>query len=67
MPGMAAFGTISELPRCSGTSCTSPAALSSYLSIAGDVSLDYALDAMLRRSPEAATRVTPLLQKLRKS
>ncbi|MBP6854214.1 MAG: type-F conjugative transfer system pilin assembly protein TrbC [Rhodoferax sp.] len=67
MPGMPAFGTTPELPRCSGTSCTSPAALSSYLSISGDVSLDYALDAMLRRSPEAALRVTPLLQKLRKS
>lgn len=67
MPGTPAFGTATELPRCSGTSCTSPAALSSYLSISGDVSLDYALDAMLRRSPEAAPRVTPILQKLRKS
>ena len=67
MAGTPAFGTAPELPRCSGTSCTSPAAQSTYLSISGDVSLDYALDAMLRRSPEAAPRVTPILQKLRKS
>ena len=67
IPRMPAFGTTPELPRCSGTSCTSPAAQSSYLSISGDVSLDYALDTMLRRSPEAAPRVTTLLQKLHKS
>ena len=67
LAGMPAFGTTPELPRCSGTSCTSPAALSSYLSISGDVSLDYALDAMLRRSPEAAPRASAILQRLRKS
>ena len=65
--GTPAFGTAPELPRCSGTSCTSPAAPSMFLSISGDVSLDYALDAMLRRSPEAAPRVTTFLQRLRKS
>ena len=67
VPGRPAFGTAADLPRCSGTSCTSPAAQSTYLSISGDVSLDYALDAMLRRSPEAAPRASAILQRLRKS
>lgn len=54
-----------ELPRCTGSSCASPAHPSEYLLVAGDVSLDYALNAMQRRSVDAAPHVTPLLQRLR--
>jgi conjugal transfer pilus assembly protein TrbC len=67
MPGTPALGPAPELPRCSGSSCASPATDASYLSISGDVSLDYALDAMTRRSPEAAPRASAILQRLRKS
>ena len=66
MPGASAIGTAPDLPRCGGSGCTSPAAQSTYLSISGDVSLDYALDAMLRRSPESAPRASAILQRLRK-
>ena len=54
-----------DLPRCSGSGCASPAQPSEYLLIAGDVSLDYALDAMQRRSVDAAPQVNPLMQRLR--
>ena len=74
-PGLQA---VPELPRCSGggsgggsgsgsgSGCTSPALDASYLSISGDVSLDYALDVMARRNPEAAPRASAILQRLRK-
>ena len=65
--GTPAFGPVPELPRCSGNGCTSPALEASYLSISGDVSLDYALDAIVRRNPEAAPRASAILQRLRKS
>ena len=65
--GAPAFGPVPELPRCRGNSCTSPALEASYLSISGDVSLDYALDAIVRRNPEAAPRASAILQRLRKS
>ena len=66
VPGLPAFGPVLDLPRCSGNGCTSPALEPSYLSISGDVSLDYALDAIARRSPEAAPRASAILQRLRK-
>jgi conjugal transfer pilus assembly protein TrbC len=67
MPGTPALGPVPDLPRCSGSGCASPATDASYLSISGDVTLDYALDAMARRSPEAAPRASAILQRLRKS
>lgn len=50
-------------PQC-GNSCVTP---TTFVSIAGDVSLDYALDAMVRRSPEAAPKATMILGRLRGS
>jgi conjugal transfer pilus assembly protein TrbC len=67
VPGSPGLGTAPDLPRCDGSSCTAPAAQASYLSVSGDVSLDYALDAMLRHSPEAAPRASAFFQRLRKS
>jgi len=70
MQGMPGLGAVPDLPRCSGggsgSGCTSPALDATYLSISGDVSLDYALDAMARRNPEAAPRASAILQRLRK-
>lgn len=51
-----------DAPRSCGTSC---APNSGYVSISGDVSLDYALEAILRRKPEAALRAGPILKRLR--
>ena len=45
-----------------GPSC---AAGSGFFSVAGDVSLDYALAAISRRHPEAERLATPFLKKLR--
>jgi conjugal transfer pilus assembly protein TrbC len=47
-----------------GSSCVTPAA---FVSVAGDVSLDYALETILRRRPEAAPRAEPILKRLRGS
>jgi conjugal transfer pilus assembly protein TrbC len=47
-----------------GAGCVTPAA---FVSIAGDVSLDYALEAIMRRRPEAAPRAEPILKRLRGS
>jgi len=47
-----------------GTACAAPA---SFLSVAGDVSLDHALGAMLRHRPATAPRIEPLLTRLRAS
>ena len=44
--------------------CATPA---SFVSVAGDVSLDYALETIQRRQPEAAPRAAPLLKLLRAS
>ncbi|MBE0625494.1 MAG: type-F conjugative transfer system pilin assembly protein TrbC [Burkholderiales bacterium] len=44
--------------------CVTPAG---FVSIAGDVSLDYALEAIMRRRPEAAPRAEPILKRLRGS
>ena len=49
--------------RC-GAGCATPA---SFVSVAGDVSLDYALETIQRRQPEAAPRAEPLLKRLRAS
>jgi len=46
------------------TGCLAP---TSFVSVAGDVSLDYALETLLRRKPEAASRATPILNQLRGS
>jgi len=45
-------------------SCTAP---HGFVSVAGDVSIDYALDTMVRRQPEAAARAEPILKRLRGS
>jgi hypothetical protein len=37
------------------------------VSVSGDVSLDYALEAILRRRPEAALLAEPILKRLRGS
>jgi conjugal transfer pilus assembly protein TrbC len=62
-PGLPAMP---DLPRCSGSSCTSPAMDAAYLSVSGDVSLDYALDAMVRGSPDAMPQARAFVQRLRK-
>ena len=49
-------------PRC-GSSCLASAA---FVRVAGDVSLDYALDAIAKRSPTAAPSATALLQRMNK-
>ncbi len=70
MQAVPGLGAVPDLPRCSGSGsgsgCTAPALDASYLSISGDVTLDYALDAMVRRNPEAAPRASAILQRLRK-
>ena len=50
-------------PNCI-SGCLTPTA---FVSIAGDVSLDYALEAILRRRPEATPYVEPILKRLRAS
>jgi len=47
-----------------GGDCATRAA---FVSVAGDVTLDYALEAMLRRRPEAAARAEAILKRLRAS
>ena len=42
--------------------CVTPAG---FVSVAGDVSLDYALEAIVRRRTEAAPRAEPILKRLR--
>lgn len=44
--------------------CATPA---TFVSVAGDVSLGYALEAMQRLRPEAAPRAEPILKRLRRS
>lgn len=66
VPTIPGLGDKAVLPQCSGIGCTTPASPSEYLSISGDVSLDYALEAMLRRSVDAAPHASAILQRLRK-
>jgi conjugal transfer pilus assembly protein TrbC len=55
--------TLSEdAPPCSATFCTIPRA---FVSVSGDVSLDYALEDMARRHLGAAAVAGPYLAKLR--
>ena len=51
-----------DAPRTCGAGCVTPAG---FISVSGDVSLDYALEAILRRKPEAAPRASPILKRLR--
>jgi conjugal transfer pilus assembly protein TrbC len=47
-----------------GSSCI---AANAFYSVAGDVSLDYALDTLVRRYPDAQQHATPFLKRLRTS
>ncbi len=47
-----------------GAGCVTPAG---FASVAGDVSLDYALEAIMRRRPEVTPRAEPFLRRLRGS
>jgi conjugal transfer pilus assembly protein TrbC len=49
-------------PPCSATTCTVPRP---FVSVSGDVSLDYALEHMARRQPGAAAVAGPYLSRLR--
>ena len=49
-------------PQC-GSSCLAPTA---FVRVTGDVSLDYALEAIAKRSPAAEPRATALLQRMNK-
>jgi len=52
--------------RTAGDTCGTTCAVEpGFLSIAGDVSLDHALDAIVRRHPDTRAQITPLLQRLR--
>ena len=53
---------VNDAPRTCGAGCAAP---TGFVSVAGDVSLDYALEAILRRKPEAAPRASPILKRLR--
>jgi conjugal transfer pilus assembly protein TrbC len=54
--------TGSEAEGSCGSGCVTPAG---FVSVAGDVSLDYALEAVMRRRPEAAPRAEAILKRLR--
>jgi conjugal transfer pilus assembly protein TrbC len=51
-----------DAPPCSATTCTVPRP---FVSVSGDVSLDYALEHMARRQPGAAAVAGPYLSRLR--
>jgi conjugal transfer pilus assembly protein TrbC len=51
-----------DAPPCSATTCTVPRP---FISVSGDVSLDYALEQMVRRHPGAAAVAGPYLSRLR--
>lgn len=52
------------LPRCEDSVCATPAP--PHWAVSGDVSLDYALEAIGRAAPEARTMVEPYLAQLRR-
>ncbi|MBI5786425.1 MAG: type-F conjugative transfer system pilin assembly protein TrbC [Rhodocyclales bacterium] len=54
----------SDAQRGCNAGCAPPA---SFVSVAGDVSLDYALETIQRRMPQAAPRAEPLLKRLQAS
>jgi conjugal transfer pilus assembly protein TrbC len=51
-----------DAPPCSATTCTVPRP---FVSVSGDVSLDYALEHMASRQPGAAAIASPYLSRLR--
>lgn len=51
-----------DAPTCSAATCTVPRP---FISVSGDVSLDYALDHMARRHPGASAVAGPYLSRLR--
>ncbi len=51
-----------DSPPCSATTCTVPRP---FVSVSGDISLDYALEHMARRQPGAAAVASPYLTRLR--
>jgi conjugal transfer pilus assembly protein TrbC len=51
-----------DAPPCSATTCTVPRP---FISVSGDVSLDYALEHMVRRHPGAGAVAGPYLSRLR--
>ncbi|MEI8266282.1 MAG: type-F conjugative transfer system pilin assembly protein TrbC [Betaproteobacteria bacterium] len=51
-----------DAPSCNATTCTVPRP---FISVSGDVSLDYALEHMVRRHPGAAAVAGPYLSRLR--
>jgi conjugal transfer pilus assembly protein TrbC len=53
-----------DTQRSCTSGCVTPAA---FASVAGDISLDYALETIMRRRPEATPRAEPLLKRLRGS
>jgi conjugal transfer pilus assembly protein TrbC len=56
--------TSDDAQRSCTSGCVTTAA---FVSVAGDVSLDYALETIMRRRPEATPRAEPLLKRLRGS
>lgn len=52
------------LPRCENNACNTPTP--PHWAISGDVSLDFALEAIERAAPEARTAVEPYLARLRR-
>jgi conjugal transfer pilus assembly protein TrbC len=56
--------TSDDAQRSCTSGCVTPSA---FVSVAGDVSLDYALETIMRRRPEATPRAEPLLKRLRGS
>ena len=62
--GSPASGLAFEQARCAEPTCAAPVA---FVTVSGDVSLDYALQTMLRQSPAAAPFATAILQRLNKS
>jgi conjugal transfer pilus assembly protein TrbC len=54
--------TVSASRGACGSHCPTPSA---FVSVAGDVSLHYALEAMVGRRPDAASRAAPILARLR--
>lgn len=56
--------TNGDAQRSCTSGCVTPSA---FVSVAGDVSLDYALETIMRRRPEATPRAEPILKRLRGS
>ena len=54
--------TVNDAPRTCGAGCVTP---TGFVSVAGDVSLDYALESIMRRKPETAPRANPILKRLK--